>query len=117
MSTVEFNADGQVLGRLASRIAGALMGKNLSTFRRDRLPDVQVVVHHADRISVTGRKTDGKHYYRFSGYPGGLKKTSFRRLQAIHPERLLYLAVKRMLPKNKLQAKFLKRLKLEIGSI
>lgn len=117
MATVEFDADGQVLGRLASRIAVALMGKNSPTFRRDRLPDIEVIVHHADRISVTGRKTTGKQYYRFSGYPGGLKKTSFQRLQATHPERLLYSAVKRMLPKNTLQAKLMKRLKLEIGSI
>lgn len=114
MQTVEFDAKGKVLGRLASQIAVTLLGKNSPSFRRDRLPDVQVVVHHADQIVVTGNKSTSKQYYHFSGYPGGLSSTAYQKMMAQHPERILTLAVKRMLPKNKLQPRLLKRLKLNM---
>ncbi|MBI5466813.1 MAG: 50S ribosomal protein L13 [Candidatus Kerfeldbacteria bacterium] len=116
MTTVEFDAQGKVLGRLATQIAVALMGKTTPDFRRDRLSDVKVVVHHADQVVVTGTKSTTKFYYKFSGYPGGLSKKSFTQVKAEHPDRMLKLAVKRMLPKNKLQAKLMKRLTLEVSS-
>lgn len=115
MPTVEFDANGKVLGRLATQIALALRGKNTPAYRPDRLPDIYVVVHNADRIAVTGRKEVQKMYYRFSGYPGGLKTESLRHLRARRPDRVLYQAVSRMLPKNRLRAQMLKKLTLEVA--
>lgn len=115
MTTVEFDAKGKVLGRLASQIASTLRGKNTVTYRPDRLADVKVIVHNAHQVAVTGTKEDTKIYYHFSGYPGGLKKRRLAEVRAAHPERLLQLAVKRMLPSNKLRAKLLKHLVLEVS--
>ncbi len=116
MTTVEYDATGKVLGRLASDIAITLRGKKTTAYRPDREADVTVVVHNAHKIVVTGNKEKTKMYYNFSGYPGGLKRKTLREVRAAHPERLLMLAVKRMLPANKLRAKVLKRLILEVPS-
>ncbi|GAB4311179.1 50S ribosomal protein L13 [Pseudothermotoga elfii] len=106
------DASGKVLGRLASQIAKYLMGKNEPTF----FPGVDngnyVVVINADKVLLTGKKLDKKMYYHYSGYPGGLKQLTARKLLEKHPERLIYLAVKRMLPKAALGTKYLKRLKV-----
>jgi len=115
MRTVEFDADGKILGRLATQIADTLRGKNLPSFRPDRLPEIEVVVKNADKVKVTGSKLTQKFHYHFSGYPGGLRKTALGKVLADHPERVLQQAVKRMLPKNRLQARFMKRLKLEMS--
>lgn len=114
MRTVEFDAAGQTLGRLATRIANALRAKDTPTYRPDRLPEVAVVVKNARQVKVTGNKEAHKIYYRFSGYPGGLKKTKYNVMQATHPEQIIQLAVKRMLPNNRLRAKFMRRLTVEI---
>ncbi len=116
MKTIEFSAKGQVLGRFATKIANTLRGKNTASFRPDRMPDVQVVVTDAEQIVVTGDKETQKTYYRFSGYPGGLKRESLAHVRARKPERILYFAVKRMLPKNRLQARFLKRLDIRTNA-
>lgn len=116
MSTIEFDATNKVLGRLASDIALTLRGKKSPSFRPDRLADVKVVVHNAHKVAVTGTKETSKMYYRFSGYPGGLRQDRLADVRAAHPERLLMLAVKRMLPDNKLRAKMLKNLTLETKS-
>jgi large subunit ribosomal protein L13 len=113
MTTVEFDAKGKVLGRLATQIAMTLRGKNTPQFRPDRLADVTVVVHNAHLVAVTGTKETTKMYYRFSGYPGGLRSDRLADVRKTHPERLLFLAVKRMLPDNKLRARMLKHLILE----
>lgn len=114
MTTVEFDAKNKVLGRLASEIAITLRGKKTAQFRPDREPDITVVVHHAHQVAVTGTKERTKIYYKFSGYPGGLSRRQLSEVRAKHPDRLLYLAVKRMLPDNKLRAKLLKRLVLNV---
>jgi large subunit ribosomal protein L13 len=116
MTTVEFDAKGKVLGRLATQVAIALRGKNTASYRPDRMPDIEVVVHNADKVVVTGRKEKQKKYYHFSGYPGGLKTEALDHLRARRPDQVLYQAVSRMLPKNRLRAQFLKKLKLEISN-
>jgi len=116
MKTIEFDAKGKVLGRLATEIANALRGKNTAQFRQDRMPEVQVVVKNADQVVVTGNKEETKMYYRFSGYPGGLKKETFIHLRARQPQRILSQAVSRMLPKNRLRDRFMKRLTLEVST-
>jgi large subunit ribosomal protein L13 len=106
------DASGQVLGRLATRVATALMGKD----RPDYTPHVDtgafVVVTNAGKVRLTGRKTDQKVYRRYSGYPGGLRERSAGEMLQRHPERVVMESVRRMLPKNKLGARMLKRLKV-----
>lgn len=109
------NAEGLELGRLASRIALLLQGKR----KRIYTPHIDtgdfVVVVNAEKVKLTGKKLDTKIYYHHSGYPGGLKSHTARQILETHPERLIQLAVKRMLPKNKLGRKMLKRLKVYRG--
>lgn len=110
------DAQGQVLGRLATRIARLLMGKH----RPDYTPHVDagdhVVVINARGIVVTGKKMDGKVYYRHSTLPGHLKQRTYREMVAKFPTRPLQLAVLRMLPKNRLQAKRIRRLHVYTGA-
>ncbi len=110
------DASGQILGRLASKIARILMGKHKPTYTPHIDSGDFVVVLNASKIKVTGKKLRDKIYYHHSGYPGGLKEIRLEELLKNHPERVIYLAVKRMLPKNKLQAKRLRRLKIYSGS-
>ncbi len=110
------DASGKVLGRLASQIAMILMGKHRPTYTPHVDTGDYVVVVNAEKVVLTGRKLDQKNYYRHSGYPGGLKVVTARQLLQKHPEKLIYLAVKRMLPKNKLGRKMLKKLKVYAGS-
>jgi large subunit ribosomal protein L13 len=105
-----FNAEGQVLGRLASQIAPLLMGKHKNTYSPHIIMGDHVVVINASKIKVTGRKEKQKNYYQYSGYPGGLKVTPLFRMRQEHPERIIKHAVSGMLPKNKLHDKFLKNL-------
>lgn len=110
------DADGRVLGRLASRIATVLMGKD----RPDYTPHVDtgafVVVTNAEKVRMSGNKLDDKVYQSFSGYPGGLRKTPAREMLEKHPTRIVMESVRRMLPKNKLGDRMLKRLKVYAGS-
>lgn len=106
------SAENKILGRLAARIATFLVGKHKPTYTHHIDSGDAVVVINANKIIVTGRKYTEKAYYRHSGYPGGLKKKTFKEIFGKHPEKILYLAVKNMLPKNKLRAKRLKRLKI-----
>lgn len=110
------DATGQVLGRLASQIAVRLRGKHLPTFTPHVDVGDFVVVINAEKVCLTGRKWDQKVYRRHSGYMGGLKETSARKMLQEHPERLIYYAVKGMLPKNRLGRKLLKKLKIYVGS-
>ncbi len=113
MRTVQIDAQGKVLGRLATQIALALRGKDQPDFRPDRLPQVQVIVKHANQYSLTGRKSNQKMYYHFSGYPGGLRRTKFSDMQ---PDDVLRQAVRRMLPNNRLRDRMLKHLTLDISA-
>ncbi len=109
------DAKDQVLGRLATHAAKYLIGKH----KRDYVSHMDlgdwVVVKNVEKVRVTGRKEKGKIYYRHSGYPGGFKKVTFEELRRKHPERIVQLAVKRMLPKNRLRADRMARLKLVVG--
>ncbi len=111
-----FNADGLVLGRLASEIAKRLRGKHRPLYTPHVDTGDFIVVINAERIRLTGNKLTDKMYYRHSGYPGGLKTTSARELLEKEPESLLRYAVKGMLPKNSLGRQMLKKLKIYRGS-
>ena len=110
------DAENKVLGRLASEIANRLRGKHKPTFSDFIDNGDFVIVTNADKIRLTGNKWDDKKYYRHTGYMGGLKETSAKELMAKHPTDLLIFAVKGMLPKNKLGAAQLKKLKVYAGS-
>jgi len=109
------DANGKVLGRLASKIALLLMGKRKPIWTPHLDTGDFVVVINAEKIKLTGKKWDKKIYYWHSMYPGGLKARTARQIWEKHPEKLIMLAVKRMLPKNKLGRKMLKRLKVYKG--
>jgi large subunit ribosomal protein L13 len=106
------DADGQVLGRAASRIAQILRRKHKPIWTPHLDVGDFVIVVNADKIRVTGRKAEQKRYYRHSGYPGGLKVTPYKRIKAKQPEFILREAVKGMLPHNRLGRKMLKKLKI-----
>lgn len=109
------DAEEQILGRLASKIAARLRGKHLPYFTPHVDVGDFVVVVNAEKVRLTGRKWDQKMYYRHSGYMGGLKATTAKKMRQEHPERLLYFAVKGMLPKNRLGRALIKKLKIYIG--
>ncbi len=109
------DAEGQTLGRLASRIATILRGKHKPYYTPHVDCGDYVIVVNAEKVRVTGRKLDQKIYYRHSGYPGGLYQRTLREQLQKHPERVIELAVKRMLPKNRLGRKMFKKLKVYAG--
>ena len=110
------DAADQVLGRLASEIARVLSGKHRANWVAHLDTGDFVVVTNAERVRLTGRKTEVKIYRRHSGYPGGLKYVAARDLQAKYPERLVEAAVRGMLPKTKLGRKQFKKLKVYRGA-
>jgi large subunit ribosomal protein L13 len=109
------DAEGQTLGRLASRIAPILKGKHKPAYTPHLDCGDYIVVINADKVRVTGRKMDQKFYYRHSGYPGGLRSISLREQLDKFPERVLESAVKGMLPKNRLGRRMIKKLKVYAG--
>jgi large subunit ribosomal protein L13 len=109
------DAKGRTLGRLASRVAMVLRGKNKPTFTPHVDAGDFVVIINADKITLTGKKWKEKLYIHHSGYPGGLKSFSAERIREKKPERLITLAVQGMLPKTKLGKKMLKKLKIYSG--
>ena len=110
------DAQEQVLGRLATRIAMILMGKNKAWYTAFLDTGDFVIVVNAGKISLTGRKRTQKTYYSHSGYPGGLKETSAQKVLEQRPERVIKSAVRGMLPKNKLGKKMLSKLKIYAGA-
>lgn len=109
------DAEGQTLGRLASEVAQILRGKNKPTYTPHTDVGDFVIVINAEKIKVTGAKETDKVYYRHSGYPGGLKSETFQEAIAKHPERVIEHAVKGMLPKNRLAARQIRKLKVYAG--
>lgn len=109
------DAENQVLGRLATQIAVRIRGKHLPTFTPHVDTGEFVVVVNADKIKLTGDKWNQKTYYRYSGYMGGVKSTTARKLIQDKPERMIRLAVWGMLPKNRLGRKLIKKLKVYTG--
>lgn len=110
------DASDQVLGRLASKLATILMGKHKPTYTPHVLSGDNVIVLNADKVRVTGNKARDIEYDTYSRYAGGRHIFSFKRMHEEHPERLLQLAVKRMLPKNKLGRDMLLKLKIYSGT-
>ena len=109
------DATGHILGRLSTRIALSLQGKDKATYTPHVLTGDYVIVVNASKIRVTGRKLTQKIYYKHSGYTGNLKSTMLRDHLATHPERVIRLAVKGMLPGTKRGREMLKRLKVYAG--
>jgi large subunit ribosomal protein L13 len=109
------DAEGQILGRLATQIADALRGKRKPNYTPHVDTGDFVVVVNAEKISVTGEKRQEKMYYRHSGYPGGLKSRTLNDMLERRPEEVIRLAVKGMLPKNRLARKQLTKLKIYAG--
>ena len=110
------DADGIVLGRLASQVANILRGKHKPIYTPHVDTGDYVIVLNADKIVLTGNKLDQKKYYHHSGYPGGLRETVCRRMMANKPEFVVKHAVIGMLPKGPLGRKMAKKLKIYIGS-
>lgn len=109
------DASDQTLGRLATKIAGLIMGKHKPYFASNLDTGDYVVVINASKIKVTGKKLTDKFYYRHSMYPGGLKTTSLEDMLKSHPERVIEHAVKGMLPHNNLGRAMFKKLKVYAG--
>ena len=109
------DADGKNLGRLASEIANVLRGKNKPQYTPHTDTGDFVVVVNAEKIRVSGNKRQDKRYYRHSGYPGGLRWRTFEELQARRPEEVIRLAVKGMMPRNRLARKQITKLKIYAG--
>ena len=110
------DAEGKVLGRMASEIAHRLRGKHKPEFTPHVDTGDYIVVINAEKVRVTGKKMTDKIYHRHSGYVGGLKSTSFEKLIALHPEDPVQIAVKGMLPKGPLGRAMFKKLKVYAGA-
>ena len=110
------DAEGKTLGRLATLVANVLRGKHKPYFQQDVDCGDFVIVLNADKIKVTGKKLTDKEYKKHTHSPGGLKTRTLEWMLQNKPEEVIELAVERMLPKNKLQKRFMKRLKVYTGS-
>jgi large subunit ribosomal protein L13 len=110
------DATDQVLGRLAAKVAMILQGKNKPTYTPHVDTGDFVVILNAEKVKVTGSKAEHIEYDTYSRYPGGRHVYSYRTMKELHPERVIQLAVKRMLPKNKLGRHMLGKLKIYKGT-
>lgn len=106
------DAKDMVLGRLSTRIAKILQGKTKATYSPNFLCGDKVIVINAKHVKITGNKLENKNYDRYSGYPGGIKEISLKRLQEKNPSRVLYCAVRGMLPKTLLAKRMIRGLKI-----
>ena len=109
------DARDETLGRLSSKIASILMGKNKAQYTPHNVLGDYVVVVNAEKIRVTGNKDIQKKYYKHTGYPGGLKSSTFSEVIEKNPENVILKAVKGMLPKNKLSSSMISKLKVYEG--
>jgi large subunit ribosomal protein L13 len=109
------DATDQVLGRLAARLSLIIQGKHKATYTPHVDTGDFVVVINADKVKVTGRKAEVLEYQTYSRYPGGQRTYSYKRMAELHPEKLVELAVRRMLPKNKMGRNILGKLKVYKG--
>lgn len=110
------DAEGKVLGRLASRVASILRGKHLPTYTPHVDTGDHVIIINADKVTLTGKKLEGKVYFHHTGYIGGIKSITARKLMEKKPTEVVYHAVKGMLPKNSLGRQMIKKLKVYSGS-
>ena len=114
---VVIDAEGVVLGRLASIVAMRLRGKHKATFTPHMDMGDNVIVINAGKVQLTGNKRAEKTYYRHTGHPGGIKSTTAEKvLEGKHPERVVEMAIKRMLPSNRLSRKVLGNLRVYAGA-
>lgn len=104
------------LGRVATKIASLLMGKHRSDYAAHQVAPVYVVVTHTDTIVVTGRKEEQKMYYKYSGYPGGMRARALKDQRGRDSRKIMEAAVFGMLPKNKLRNEMMKHMKLYPGA-
>lgn len=111
------DAKGEVLGRLATKIAQLLTGKGKADYSAHMDSGDFVVVINAEKIEVTGKKAKQKSYKGHSGYPGGYKEVSYEKMMKEHPERIIEHAVKGMVPHNRLSAPRMKRLMVVAGEV
>ncbi len=110
------DANGQVLGKLAASVAALLMGKNSPMYIPGAIARNHVVVTNASHIAVTGNKMQDKFYYRHSGYPGGLRKETLAQIMESNPAKAIEIAVKGMLPLNKLRKRYMANLHVYAGA-
>ncbi|TSC95307.1 MAG: large subunit ribosomal protein L13 [Candidatus Berkelbacteria bacterium Athens1014_28] len=110
-----FDASEKPLGRFASKAAGILRGKNLVDFAPNHVPDNIVVIINANKVFLTGRKEESKQYFHHTNHPGGIKSRSFSVLKKNSPEEIIKLAIRRMLPNNRLTSDLMKNLKIFSG--
>ena len=110
------DAQDQVLGRLASHVANLLAGKLKPTWVPFMDMGDHVIIINAEKVKLTGKKLEQKMYYRYSGYPGGMKSVSAHDLKAKRPDRMVEIAIKGMLPKNKLGRAMASKLKVYAGA-
>ena len=110
------DVDGMVLGRLASQVAAILRGKHKPIYTPLVDTGDHVIIINAGKVTMTGNKLDQKKYYRHTGYPGGLRETSYRDLLDKKPEFAVYEAIRRMMPKGPLGRQMLKKLRVYAGS-
>jgi len=113
---VVLDAEGKVLGRLATEVARRLRGKHKPEFTPHADAGDYVIVINAAKVKATGNKLEGKVYWRHTGHPGGLKSTTLGKMQAEHPERVIEKAVKGMLPKGPLGYAQYRKLKVYAGA-
>lgn len=109
------DAEGEILGRLASRIATVLRGKHKPIYNPSVDTGDYVVVVNAEKIETTGKRLDEKKYYRHSGYPSGIRERTLREQLEKDPESVIHTAIKGMLPKNALGRKMIRKLKVYAG--
>src|SRR5262245_31181032 len=110
------DADGLVLGRLASRVASVLKGKHKPIYSPHLDTGDHVIVVNAEKVRLTGKKAEEKRYFSHSMYPGGLRWRSIREVRSHHPERVVRNAIRGMLPKNRLGRALIKKLKVYGGA-
>ena len=110
------DAEGKILGRLATELSEILRGKDKPFYTAHTISGDYIVVVNADKIVLTGNKLEDKEYARYTGYMGGYKTTTAKVMLEKCPDRVIELAVRRMLPKNKLNKQMLRRLKVYAGS-
>ncbi len=109
------DADGMVVGRLASRVAAILRGKHKPTYTPHVDTGDYVIIVNAEKVRFTGKKLEQKVYYHHTGYPGGLRKFTAKEIMMKHPERIIISAIKGMMPKNRLGRQQIKKLKVYCG--
>lgn len=111
--TIEIDATNQTLGRLSSKVAFVLRGKNLASYQPNEMPKNEVVLRNIEKARFTGLKLENKLYHHYSGFHGGIKSHKLSELWKTKPEYVIRRMVYRMLPKNKLRDKIIKNLKFK----